>query len=160
MLHIPMERKLLLVAACMLASSTAFASAHTMVCHSPKSIGGWIGGSGDNGDNDIKSISVLLSKDSGYALGWFYKLVNGETYFQPNLIVQLRMQGGVSTAALLEGEGGSGAPSYRVDGASAVSAAKVVEKLATQYGVDKRDLPLSFSNLVEHRLPTTLNNCK
>ena len=150
-----LERKIsILVLGALIVASTAAAS-HVPTCSSPKAVGGWLGGTGDIGNNEITRVLILRTKSEGAPIGWFYKLRDKSLYFQPALVLR---KGKESTLVVADGR--TAGPSFRVKDVSSRSAAYAIREQAVAGDVDAQTVPEPFHSLEQGRLETIVSECR
>ena len=145
---------------CLLVATRGHASAAKTFeyCRSPKSIGGWIGPV-DAADVEIRLISALETADTGYVLGWFYRLNNSKVYFQPSFALAKEAHGGVSSMSILTNHV-PGAPSVLVSRISPAAAGKAVLSIASSYDIPESGIPQPFSDFANGKLSTQILSCR
>jgi hypothetical protein len=163
-LYEPMERHVsfLSLAACAAFAlmTRTVASANVHVCQSPRSIGGWIGGSGDTGYNDIASIMQLEVTTSGESLGWFYRLRNHKIYFQPALGVSRSLTDSGEAKVTMFETVTNGYPAVLVQNTSDASAREGIHVFLRFESLRTADLPDPFKGFVQGTVSTVVIPCQ
>jgi len=120
----------------------------TAPCYAPKAVGGWIGGSGDDVNNEIQAINVVKASGGGQVVGWFYRLADADLYFQPAIteVVSKRL-GRPARTFIKSDDRVKGKTTLKVGEETILAAAAAMRRFLTTLHVRSSRVPKVFESL-------------
>ena len=152
------------VSAALLVISVLFLSGRgdaKTLCYAPRKVGGWIGGSGDQVTNEIKTTEVVTNSGDANVLGWLFQLANGRWYFQPALKYEITAKTGrLSVSTFRMDDRIRGGIALRISSPTTVQVVEAMHRYLASMGKKESALPASWRTVMTGKARMAIGSCK